>query len=202
MYIVAGCNGSGKTTASYTVLPEVLKCSQFVNSDEFAKGLSPFNPKDASVTASRYMLIKIKYLIDRKIDFGIETTLATRSLRKIAVDAQKKGYFVTVIYFWLDSPDLAVERVKERVKAGGHDIPVDVILRRYEKGLKYFFDDYSKMADRWVLVDNSSHPYKVVAQGWKDSMIVKDNHKYEEIKKYAGSLEPDAPALRMDNDMK
>ncbi len=188
MYIIAGCNGSGKTTASYTVLPELLKCSQFVNSDEFAKGLSPFNPNDASVGASRLMLMKIKYLIGREMDFGIETTLATRSLKKIALSAQSKGYFVTVLFFWLDTPELAIERVRERVKTGGHDIPTEVILRRYDKGLKYFFDDYMGLADRWILADNSTYPFTVVAQGWKDNMIVKDNLKYEEIKKYAGSI--------------
>ncbi len=188
MYIIAGCNGSGKTTASYTVLPELLKCSQFVNSDEFAKGLSPFNPNDASVGASRLMLMKIKYLIGREMDFGIETTLATRSLKKIALSAQSKGYFVTVLYFWLDTPELAIERVRERVKTGGHDIPTEVILRRYDKGLKYFFDDYMGLADRWILADNSTYPFTVVAQGWKDNMIVKDNLKYEEIKNYAVSI--------------
>lgn len=200
MYIIAGCNGSGKTTASYTVLPEILKCSQFVNSDEFAKGLNPFNPNDASVRASRYMLIKIKYLIDRNMDFGVETTLATRSLRKIALAAQKKGYFVTVLYFWLDSPALAIERVRARVQAGGHDIPTDVILRRYDKGLKYFFDDYSQFADRWILADNSNYPYTVVAQGWKDSMIVRDNRKYEQIKNYADSIVMKEPATGADSE--
>ncbi len=135
--------------------------------------------------ASRYMLKKIYYCLDRLEDFAVETTLATRSLQKIIASAQEKGYFVTVLYFWLDSPDLAVERVKARVKAGGHDVPEEVIRRRYVKGLRYFFEDYRMLADRWILADNTKIPFKVVAQGWRENMVVKDNIKYEAIESFA-----------------
>ena len=111
LYIISGCNGAGKTTASYTMLPEMLDCSEFVNSDEFAKGLSPFNPEKASIQASRYMIMKIRYLLEKQQDFGIETTLATRTLLKTIALAHSAGYTVTLLYFWLNSPDLAVERV-------------------------------------------------------------------------------------------
>ena len=96
LFIISGCNGSGKTTASYTLLPDLLGCREFVNSDEFAKSLSPFDPSAASITASRYMLKKINYLLERKADFSIETTLATRSLVGIIQKAQDLGYKVTV----------------------------------------------------------------------------------------------------------
>ena len=102
LYIVSGCNGSGKTTASYTLLPEMLECSEFVNSDEFAKGLSPYGPEKVPLLASRYMLMKTRYLLKKKRDFGIETTLATRTLLRMVREAQQEGYFVTVLYFWLD----------------------------------------------------------------------------------------------------
>ena len=120
MFIISGCNGSGKTTASYSLLPEMLECSEFVNSDEFAKGFSPFKPESASILASRYMITKIRYLLARHKDFGVETTLATRTLLKTVRIAQSVGYTVTVLYFWLNSPELAIERVKARVAAGGH----------------------------------------------------------------------------------
>ena len=97
LYIISGCNGSGKTTASYTLLPEMLDCSQFVNSDEFAKGLSPFRPELASIQASRMMLTKVKYLFERRMDFGIETTLATRALKSMITRAQAAGYTVTIL---------------------------------------------------------------------------------------------------------
>ena len=113
------------------MLPEMLDCSEFVNSDEFAKGLSPFDPDKAMIQASRYMIMKIRYLLKRQMDFGIETTLATRTLLKTIRMAQDAGYSVTLLYFWLNSPDLAVERVAARVEAGGHNIPEETIRRRY-----------------------------------------------------------------------
>lgn len=183
LYIVSGCNGAGKTTASYTLLPEMLECRQFVNSDEFAKGLSPFNPEVVSVQASRFMLMKIRYLFSRQADFGIETTLATRSLLKMIATAQKEGYFVTLLYFWLNSPELAISRVKARVAAGGHNIPEETIRRRYKVGINYLFKDYAPVCDRWILADNSQVPFKVVAEGGKDRPLsVKDKETYETIK--------------------
>ncbi len=184
LYIVSGCNGSGKTTASYSLLPEMLECSQFVNSDEFAKGLSPYGPEKVPLQASRYMLMKIKYLFKKRKDFGIETTLATRTLLKMVAEAQRDGYFVTVIYFWLESPALASERVKARVEKGGHNIPEETIVRRYYMGLEYFFEDYMKVCDRWILADNSYPPFKVVAEGFRESgeVLVRDAQTFEKIK--------------------
>ena len=181
LYIISGCNGSGKTTASYTILPDLLNCRQFVNSDEFAKSLSPFDPAAASVTASRYMVIKINYLLERLEDFAIETTLATRSLLRIVQEAQSKGYEVTVLYFWLASPEMAIQRVHERVAAGGHNIPDAVIRRRYVMGLQYFFESYVPVTDRWILADNSKSPFTVVAEGSRDVLYIKDNEKYHLI---------------------
>ena len=182
LYILSGCNGSGKTTASYTLLPEMLECTQFVNSDEFAKSLSPFNPSEASVVASRYMLMRIEYLLDRKEDFSIETTLATRSLVGIINNAKEIGYTVTLLYFWLNSPELAVQRVRNRVLAGGHNIPENVIRRRYIMGLDYFFKTYMPMSDRWILADNSTSPFKVVAEGSGMGTFIKDEEKYKTIR--------------------
>lgn len=181
MYIIAGCNGSGKTTSSYTLLPELLECREFVNSDEFAKSLSPFDPSAASVSASRYMLMKIMYLLERNEDFCIETTLATRTLANVIRDAQRRGYYVTIIYFWLNSVNLGIERVRARVAAGGHNIPEDVLVRRYHIGLKYFFESYISLCDRWVLADNTKIPFTVVAEGTKDLTFIKDNEKYRKI---------------------
>lgn len=181
MYIISGCNGSGKTTASYTILPELLHCSEFVNSDEFAKGLSPFSPDNAAIQASRYMLMKIHYLLENRADFAIETTLATRSLKKIVLQAQQEGYFVTVLYLWVENPELAIARVRARVAAGGHNVSEETIRRRYYRGLRYFFQVYSPIADSWILADNTQTPFTEIARGWKMNMVVKDNKKYEKI---------------------
>lgn len=183
LYILSGCNGSGKTTASYTLLPQLLECTEFVNSDEFAKSFSPFNPSEASIVASRFMLMRIEYLLSRKEDFSIETTLATRSLVGIINTAKEAGYSITLLYFWLSSPELAIQRVRDRVKAGGHNIPENVIRRRYFMGLQYFFETYMPLSDRWVLADNSTSPFKVVAEGSSKGTFIKDEEKYKTIRR-------------------
>jgi len=183
LYILSGCNGSGKTTASYTLLPEMLECTEFVNSDEFAKSFSPFNPSEATIVASRFMLMRIEYLLSRKEDFSIETTLATRSLVGIINTAKAAGYSITLLYFWLSSPELAIQRVRDRVKAGGHNIPENVIRRRYFMGLQYFFETYMPLSDRWVLADNSTSPFKVVAEGSSKGTFIKDEEKYKTIRR-------------------
>ena len=182
LYIISGCNGAGKTTASYSLLPEMLDCKEFVNSDEFAKGLSPFDPSKASIKASRLMLMKIRYLLKRHEDFAVETTLATRTLLKTVKSAQAAGYTVTLLYFWLNSPELAVERVRARVEAGGHNIPEETIRRRYNTGIYYFFKLYAPISERWILADNSQIPFRVIAEGSKDEVInIKDEDTYKVV---------------------
>ncbi len=181
LYIISGCNGSGKTTASYSLLPQMLGCHEFVNSDEFAKSISPFDPSSAAVGASRFMLQKIGYMLGNRSNFGIETTLATRSLTGIIQQARELGYSITIIYLWLESPDLAIKRIRSRVQSGGHNISDETVLRRYSTGLQYFFDTYMHLADRWVLADNTQTPFSVVAEGSKDMEIIRNKPKYEHI---------------------
>ncbi len=186
LYIISGCNGAGKTTASYSLLPEMLDCREFVNSDEFAKGLSPFDPSKASIQASRYMIMKIRYLLKKQKDFAVETTLATRTLLKTVRMAQNAGYTVTLLYFWLNTPELAIERVRARVEAGGHDIPEETIRRRYNVGIFYFFNTYAPVCERWILTDNSQIPFRVIAEGSKDETLnIKDEATYAKIKAIA-----------------
>jgi predicted ABC-type ATPase len=104
LYIIAGCNGAGKTTASYTVLPEMLNCKEFVNADSIAAGLSPFNPDSVAIEAGRIMLNRIEVLMQGEEDFAIETTLATRIYVDLIKRARKTGYKIKLIYFWLRSP--------------------------------------------------------------------------------------------------
>lgn len=169
LYIISGCNGAGKTTASYTILPEMLGCKEFVNSDEIAKGLSPFNADNITVAveASRIMYKRIRELIAAKKTFALETTLASRSIVKLLQGAQEKGYYVTLLYFWLNTPDLAVERVKNRVAAGGHNVTESTIRRRYEAGIHNLFELYLPICDFWMIADNSLSPLEVIAKGFK-----------------------------------
>lgn len=165
LYIVAGCNGAGKTTASYTVLPEMLDCKEFVNADNIAAGLSPFNVEGVALEAGRLMLNRINELLNEKADFAFETTLATRSYVPFIKRAQQNGYEVALLFFWLPSPELAIDRVKKRVADGGHHIPSDVITRRYYRGIKNIFHLYLPVCDRWLLIDNADLVPEIIAQG-------------------------------------
>ena len=170
LYIISGCNGAGKTTASYTILPEMLGCKEFVNSDEIAKGLSPFNADNIAVAveASRIMYRRIRELVAANKTFALETTLASRSIAKLLQNAQEKGYYVTLLYFWLNTPDLAVERVRNRVASGGHNVTESTVRRRYTTGLQNLFQLYIPICDYWMITDNSLSPMEVIAKGFKN----------------------------------
>ena len=185
LYIISGPNGAGKTTASYTVLPKILHCKEFVNADEIARGLSPFNPSGMAIEAGKLMLKRIDELLQKEESFSIETTLSTRSYFKLVETAHQKGYDVTLLYFLLKSPEQAIERVAERVSKGGHDIPNDTIFRRYWAGLKNLFNIYMPIVDTWILVDNSKTPRSIVATGGKhQNTIIENIEKYTKIEEY------------------
>ena len=162
LYIIAGCNGAGKTTASLSVLPEVLKCEEFVNADEIAKGLSPFHPEEVAIEPGKLMLRRIDQLIQRRKSFAIETTLATRSYSTLVKRAKDAGYTVTLLFFWLPSPEMAEQRVASRVASGGHDIPKDVIHRRYWLGLRNLFEIFTPIVDYWSMYDNGRQAKPIV----------------------------------------
>lgn len=155
LYIIAGCNGAGKTTASFNVLPQILNCKEFVNADEIAKGLSPFAPESVAIQAGKLMLQRIDALLSEGISFAIETTLATRSYRTLVKRAHDKDYCVYLLFFWLESPLIACQRVSKRVSEGGHDIPVATIINRYYLGLQNLFDIFMPIVDYWALYDNN-----------------------------------------------
>lgn len=185
LYIISGCNGAGKTTASYTVLPEILNCREFVNADEIARGLSPFNPSSVAIEAGRLMLQRIEELLKRNETFSIETTLATRSYVNLVKQAQEQGYSVRLLFFWLSTPELAVKRVAERVSKGGHDIPQDIIRRRYVAGINNLFKLFMPIVNYWAIFDNSETPRKKVAIGGKDSQTeIVNIELYNNIKNY------------------
>lgn len=183
LYIIAGCNGAGKTTASFTVLPEMLDCREFVNADEIAAGLSPFNPEGVAIQAGRLMIDRIIHLLKEGETFAFETTLSTRSYVKLIQQAQKRGYFVTLLFFSLATPEQAVKRVAKRVSQGGHNIPTDVVYRRYRGGLINLFKLYMPLCDYWAMYDNSICPAGKIASGFKmDKVEIIDAEKFENFK--------------------
>ena len=185
LYIISGCNGAGKTTASFTVFPEILQCREFVNADEIAKGLSPFNPESVAIEAGRLMLQRIDELLERDETFSIETTLATKSYINLVHRAQNKGYRVHLIFFWLETPELAVQRVAERVSKGGHNIPTDVINRRYMAGISNLFKFFMSNVDLWMIYDNSRSPREFIAKGGRSiSTDIVSKNVFNKIKAY------------------
>ena len=185
LYIISGCNGAGKTTASYTVLPEILDCKEFVNADEIARGLSPFNPESVAIEAGRLMLSRIAELLRRNESFSIETTRATRSYVRLVEQAHRQGYQVTLLFFWLRTPEQAIERVAERVSKGGHNIPRDIIIRRYYEGIGNLFRIYMPIVDTWMLIDNSVTPRGIIATGGCGQELVINNEvEYKKIEAY------------------
>ena len=185
LYIISGPNGAGKTTASYSVLPKILQCREFVNADEIARGLSPFNPESVAIEAGRLMLSRIKELLYKNESFSIETTLATRSYFRLIDKAHQQGYKVTLLYFWLKSPEQAIERVAERVSKGGHNIPQDIIIRRYYEGIDNLFKIYTPIVDTWVLVNNSETPRGIIATGGKDQVsLIRNSVLYKKLEEY------------------
>jgi len=182
LYIIAGCNGAGKTTASYSILPEALECRTFVNADEIAKGLSPFQPETVAIQAGRLMLQRIDELINRGQDFAFETTLSTKSYIQTIKKAQAHNFYVTLIYFWLNSSQLAIERIRKRVAAGGHHVPDDIVIRRYERGISNFMNLYLPICDYWFLINNSVKPSETIAEGKNEIINIKNILLWNQIK--------------------
>jgi predicted ABC-type ATPase len=175
MYIIAGCNGAGKTTASFTILPYVLDCREFVNADEIAKDLSPFHPESVAFEAGRTMLNRIDVLMEREESFSFETTLAAKSYHLLIKKAKEKGFKVVLLFFWLTSIELAKARVATRVKEGGHNIPPDVIERRYKSGITNLFRIYLPMVDEWIIYDNTSTlPVVICRNDFKTGLQIKN----------------------------
>ena len=172
LYIIAGCNGAGKTTASFTILPEVLGCKEFINADEIAKGLSPFQPESVAMQAGRIMLARMDELLQKGETFAFETTLATKSYKQKIEWAQANGYEVTLLFFWLRNVTMAKERVAQRVAEGGHSIPTETIERRYHNGIGNLFAIYMDMVDICYIFDNSEGRKELIAQKEKHKEIV------------------------------
>ena len=164
LYIIGGCNGAGKTTASFNILPDLLNCKEFVNADEIARGLSPFQPEKVSIEAGRLMLSRIDELLKSQKDFSFETTLSTRSFVSTIKKAREKEYYITLIFFWLDSIQLAKDRVKKRVAEGGHNIEEKVIERRYNSGISNLFKLYVSKVDSLLIYDNSNIESELIAE--------------------------------------
>jgi predicted ABC-type ATPase len=166
-------------------LPEILDCKEFVNADEIARGLSPFQPETVAIEAGRVMIDRIENLLKENSTFAFETTLATRSYKNTILKAQSAGYNVTLLFFWLQTSELAKERVQKRVSEGGHNIEVDVIERRYLSGIRNLFDIYLPIADEVLIFDNSEERrHELIAEKLDSMTTIVNEQKYNELLKY------------------
>lgn len=163
LFIIAGCNGAGKTTAAYNLLPEVFDTTEFINADEIARGINPKNVDAAAFAAGKIMLQKIDDCIKAKRNFAFETTLSGLTYLKIIEYAKQEGFTITMFFVYLNNVEIAIDRVALRVSKGGHNIPTETIKRRFDKGL-INVSKYLKIVDNWYLMDNSISDYTEIAK--------------------------------------
>ena len=185
--MIAGPNGSGKTTTAFNTLPELGIC-EFLNADEIAKGLSPLNPESVPVAASKIMLGRFFALLRANESFGFETTASGKNYIKHLLEAKKNGYVIHLFFLWLDSPELAIKRVAERVKQGGHNIPTETIRTRYVSGVKNLVKYYIPLANTVLIMNNSFaiESKKIVAsKEMNDQLIIEDNLVWEKMQRIA-----------------
>jgi predicted ABC-type ATPase len=185
--VLAGPNGAGKSTTAKKVIRDQLGIHHYVNADTLARGLSEFASENMAIKAGRIMLEHLHDLARQKVDFGFETTLSGKSYARMIDDWKKQGYIFHLIYLWLPSAEMALDRVKDRVRRGGHNIPEETVRRRYEAGLHNFFRIYAPMADFFKFFNNSNPKQPRLIAEKKVIMNVKDARLWEQIQTRYGS---------------
>jgi predicted ABC-type ATPase len=163
--ILAGPNGAGKSTAAPALLHGTLAVNEFVNADVIARDLSAADPDAAAAAAGRVMLARLRELAAQRVNFAFETTLASRTFAPWLKDLRGSGYDIQLVFLWLPSAEFAIDRVADRVRMGGHNVPTETVRRRYLSGLRNFFSLYVRFASAWRLYDGSNPVPKLIADG-------------------------------------
>jgi len=184
VYIIAGPNGSGKTTFARLFLPEYANCPNFVNADLIALGLAPFEPRSAAIKAGRLVLQQIHEFSSRGVDFAFETTLSGVSYARALTGLKKKGYAVHLFFLCIPSPELAIQRIKDRVRDGGHNVPPEDVRRRFFRGINNFFKVYEPLLDSWMMFDNSEAKPVLIAKRKNGHKEVIDHEMFNTIHKF------------------
>jgi predicted ABC-type ATPase len=171
IYLFGGSNGAGKTTFARAYLPHENTNLRFLNADEIARGLSPFSPQTIALKAGRLMLEEVRGCIEGRESFGLESTLSGKTYIRLLAKARLAGYEIELHYLWLPTAQLAVRRVRQRVKKGGHAVPESVIRRRYQRSIDHLLKDYLPLADRWFIWNNKTSPPILLAKSGKDDKV-------------------------------
>ena len=188
VYIIAGPNGSGKTTFAKKFLPDYAKCPNFINADLIAQGLSPFSPRTAAIRAGRLVLEQVHSLAEKNVDFAFETTLSGKSYISFLNELKKRGYSINIFFLWIPGSELALSRIKDRVSAGGHDVPAVDVRRRFYRGIYNFIHHYKSLADTWLLFNNADSVPKLIAREKGGQVDIIDKEMFEKILKQRGNI--------------
>lgn len=180
-YIIAGSNGAGKTTFATEFLPRYANCPNFINADLIARGLSPFDPDAALARAGRLVLESIRQTSASRADFAFETTLSGRSYVRVIRDLRKRGYRIHMFYLWIPGPELALLRVRERVRQGGHNVPATDVRRRFGRTVKNLFTLYRPLVDLLQVFDNSLQTPRLIFMDDAGSTTVYDDKLYQQM---------------------
>jgi predicted ABC-type ATPase len=191
LVVIGGPNGAGKSTAAGPLLRDTLAVTEFVNADVLARGLSGFRPEGSAVAAGRVMLARLRELAAKRIDFAFETTMASRSFAPWLKELAASGYEIHLVFLWLPTADLAVQRVRERVRAGGHDVPEETIRRRFVRGIRNFVGLYRPLAASWRVYDNShlTGPRQIASGRGIAVEEVLDEQRWQRFQAFAGTSE-------------
>jgi len=183
LYIIAGPNGSGKTTFAKEFLPHYARCPNFINADLIAQGLAPFEPQMAAIRAGKLMLQQIHEFARRRLDFAFETTLSGRSYVALFNDLKGAGYALDLFFLWIPTPELAIARIKERAREGGHSVPEADVRRRFNRGIANFFDLYEPLLDAWMFFNNAGDKPILIAKRNNGHTDIIDDKLFATIKK-------------------
>ncbi|NQT90284.1 MAG: zeta toxin family protein [Candidatus Omnitrophica bacterium] len=181
LYIIAGPNGSGKTTFAKKFLPDYAECPNFINADLIAQGLSPFSPESAAIKAGKLVLQQIHEFARLKVDFAFESTLAGRFCVKLFKILRKKDYRVHIFFLWVPNTELAIARIKDRVAEGGHNVPAQDVRRRFKRSIRNFFKLYQPLSDSWILFNNSGVTPALIASYREGKTSINDKELFEKI---------------------
>lgn len=181
VFIIAGSNGSGKTTFANKFLPDYVKCPNFVNADLIAQGLSPFSPTNAAMKAGKLVLEQIHEYVRMQVDFAFESTLAGKLYVNLLKQLKAKAYKIHIFFLWIPNPELAIARIKDRVAEGGHHVPSEDVRRRFDRSIYNFIKLYRPLSDKWMFFNNAGIKPSLIAKKNNGGIDIVDEELFEEV---------------------